>query len=385
MRVVLTRRESLESPDGVSIFMVSLAQALLELQHDVKIVLGCLESQETYQRLLAPRLDLPIVALSDKPLKGFASLRAWLRARRLVNDFCPDLVIHSEAVPIPFHGTVVQTVHDLQPRSGRLAPVWRTIRRVSTRCCDHVVATATELRDELVTDLGLPASRIMLIPKCIDRTLYNRQPLASRERAILHAGTLPYKNPAASIRAFAALNDQTVRLYITGEVTAPLKQALDALPKHLRACVTLMGEADGQTVRALHGRVRIASFPTWYAVPVASATVMEAVAAGTPIVGSSSLSRDVLADGLSGLVVGTRPEDMAAGFRAVLDQDLLWSGLSDGAGQLIERFDAHRVAKQYLALSPVHQPQPAQLNNFRKNLFWCLVTATNASIGAISA
>jgi glycosyltransferase involved in cell wall biosynthesis len=202
----------------------------------------------------------------------------------------------------------------------------------------------------------------MLIPKCIDRTLYNRQPLASRERAILHAGTLPYKNPVASVRAFAALNDQTVRLYITGEVTAPLKQALDALPKHLRACVTLMGEADGQTVRALHGRVRIASFPTWYAVPVASATVMEAVAAGTPIVGSSSLSRDVLTDGVNGLVVGTRPEDMAASFRSVLDQDLLWSRLSDGAGQLIERFDAHRVAKQYLALVPVHQRQPAQLN-----------------------
>lgn len=362
MRVVLTRRESIESPDGVSIFIVSLAQALLELHHEVRVVLGWLESRETYQRLLAPRLDLPIVALSDEPLKGFASMTAWLRARRLVNDFHPDLVIHSEAVPIPFHGTVVQSVHDLQPRSGRLAPVWRTIRRVSTRRCDHVVATTTELRDKLVPDLGVPASRIMLIPKCIDRTLYSGQPIASRERAILHAGTLPYKNPVASVRAFAALNDQTVRLYITGEVTAAVQQALDALPKHLRARVTLMGEADGQTVRALHGRVRVASFPTSYAVPVASATVMEAVAAATPIVGSSSLSRDVLTDGLNGLVVGTRPEEMAAGFRALLDLDLLWSRLSQGAAQLIERFDAHRVAEQYLALSPAYQRQPTPLN-----------------------
>ena len=180
MRVVLTRRESIESPDGVSIFIVSLAQALLELQHEVRIGPGSLESPETYRRLLAPRLDLPIVALSDKPLRGFASMRAWLRARRLINDFDPDLVIHSEAVPIPFHGTVVQAVHDLQPRSGRLAPVWRTIRRVSTRRCAHVVATTTELRDQLVPDLGVSASRITLIPKCIDRTLYSGQPLASR-------------------------------------------------------------------------------------------------------------------------------------------------------------------------------------------------------------
>jgi hypothetical protein len=54
-----------------------------------------------------------------------------------------------------------------------------------------------------------------------------------------------------------------------------------------------------------------------------------------------------------------RPEDMAAGFRAVLDNDLLWSRLSDGAEQKIARFDAHRVVRQYLALSPVHQLQPA--------------------------
>jgi len=51
MRVVLTRRESLESPDGVSIFMVSLAQALLELQHEVKIVWA--------------------VSKAEKPIRGF--------------------------------------------------------------------------------------------------------------------------------------------------------------------------------------------------------------------------------------------------------------------------------------------------------------------------
>jgi hypothetical protein len=61
MRVTLTRRESIESPDGVSMFIVSLAQALLELQHEVKIVVGWLKSRDTYERLLSPRLDLPVV------------------------------------------------------------------------------------------------------------------------------------------------------------------------------------------------------------------------------------------------------------------------------------------------------------------------------------
>jgi hypothetical protein len=101
MRVVLTRREALDSPDGVSIFIVSLAQALCELNHEVKIIVGCLQSQAEYERLLAPRLDLPILALSRTPLSGLASVVAWSRAKWVIDRFAPDLVIHSEAVPLP--------------------------------------------------------------------------------------------------------------------------------------------------------------------------------------------------------------------------------------------------------------------------------------------
>jgi glycosyltransferase involved in cell wall biosynthesis len=347
MRVVLTRREGLDSPDGVSIFIVSLAQALVELDHEVKVVVGDLQSHSEYERLLAPRLDLPILALSSTPLSGSASAWAWLRAKRAVDGFRPDLVIHSEVVPVPLRGTIVQVLHDLQPRNGRLAPLWRSIRRFSTRRCDHVVATTTELRDELVRDLGVPPSRIVVIPKCIDRPAYHGLNLSVRERAILHAGTLPYKDPEATVRAFGALDDPSVRLYITGDVTAAAQGAVDMLPDRLRRCVAFMGPADGQAVRSLHSRVRVAAFPTKYAIPVASATVMEAVAAGTPVVGSSRISGDLLLDGENGLVVSTEPNTMAAALRATLNDDTLWSRLSAGAGRMVEQFDAYRVAGQY--------------------------------------
>jgi glycosyltransferase involved in cell wall biosynthesis len=350
MRVVLTRREGLDSPDGVSIFIVSLAQALVELDHEVKVVVGDLQSHSEYERLLAPRLDLPIRALSSTPLRGSASAWAWLQAKRAVDGFRPDLVIHSEVVPVPLRGTIVQVVHDLQPRNGRLAPLWRGIRRFSTRRCDHVVATTTELRDELVRDLGVPLSRIVVIPKCIDRQAYQGLDLSARERAILHAGTLPYKDPEATVRAFGALDDPSVRLYITGDVTAAAQGAVDRLPDRLRRCVGLMGPADGHAVRCLHSRVRVAAFPTKYAIPVASATVMEAVAAGTPIVGSSRISGDLLVDGENGLMVNTEPNTMAAALRVTLNDDALWSRLSAGAGRMVERFDAYRVAEQYLEL-----------------------------------
>jgi glycosyltransferase involved in cell wall biosynthesis len=351
MRVVVTRREALDSPDGVNIFIVSLAQALSDLDHEVRIIVGSLQSHSEFRRLLAPRLDLPILALNRTPLTGLPSLAAWLRAKWAIDRFAPDLVIHNEVVPLPLHGTIVQVVHDLERRSGRLAPVWRTIRRVSSKRCDFIVATTTELRDELVRDLGMPRHQFKVIPKCIDRQAYQGTDLAARERAILHAGTLPYKDPAATIRAFGALDDPSVRLYVAGDVTGPTQEAVDALPDRIRSRVSLLGLTDGETLRSLHGRVRVAAFPTRYTIPVASATVMEAVAAGTPIVGSSRLSRDVLVSNVNGLVVDTAPSAMAVALRAILNDDTLWSRLSAGAGRVAERFDAFRVARQYLELA----------------------------------
>jgi glycosyltransferase involved in cell wall biosynthesis len=351
MRVVLTRREPLDSPDGVSIFIVALAQALSELNHEVKIVVGSLRSHDEYRRLLAPRLDLPILALSPEPLTGVASVAAWLRAKWAIDRFDPGLVIHSEAVPLPLRGTIVQVVHDLQPRNGPLAPVWRSIRRFSARHSAYVVATTTELRDELVRDLGIPRQQLVLIPKCIDRHAYRNLDLPARERAILHAGTLPYKDPTTTIRAFGLLDDPSVQLYVTGEITGPVQAAVDALPDRIRKHVNLAGPADGQTIRSLHGRVRVAAFPTRYEIPVASATVMEAVASGTPIVGSSRISRDVLVDGVNGLVADTDARSTSAALRALLNDDRLWSRLSAGASGIVERFDSLRVANQYIELA----------------------------------
>ena len=357
MRVVLTRREPLDNPDGVNIFIVSLAQALSELGHEVMLVVASLGSHAEYRRLLAPRIDLPILALSATPLTGLTSVAAWVRAKRAIDCFLPDLVIHSEAVPLPLRGTIIHVVHDLQPRSGPLAPVWRAIRRFSAKQSDYVVATTTELRVEIARDLGMRPHQIRLIPKCIDLKAYQNASLAARERAILHAGTEPYKDPGATIRAFGALDDPSVALYVTGDITRPTQDAVDALPDRLRGRVTLLGPADGQTVRSLHGRVRVAAFPTRYAIPVASATVMEAIACGTPIIGCARLSRDVLAHDVNGLVVDPDPGLMAVALRVILNDDALWSRLSAGAGRMAERFDAFRVARQYLELAPAHSQQ----------------------------
>jgi glycosyltransferase involved in cell wall biosynthesis len=241
--------------------------------------------------------------------------------------------------------------------------VWRIIRRFSTKRSDYVVATTTELRDELVRDLGMPRHQLAVIPKCIDLQAYRGIDLAARERAILHSGTLPYKDPAATIRAFGVLDDPSVGLYVAGDITRPTQAAVDALPDRIRRRVTLLGPADGQTVRRLHGRVRVAAFPTRYAIPVASATVMEAIASGTPIVGSSRLSRDVLVNGVNGIVADANPSAMAIALGSVLNEDALWLQLSAGARRMAQQFDAFRVARQYIELASARSPR--QLLSYR--------------------
>src|SRR5690349_24562517 len=92
MPVVRTRREALDSPDGVNVFIMWLAQALMDLGHDAMVVVGSLNSYAEYQRVVAPRCDLPTAAalravLNDDALwcrlsAGARRMGGWLGAHR---------------------------------------------------------------------------------------------------------------------------------------------------------------------------------------------------------------------------------------------------------------------------------------------------------------
>jgi len=354
MRVILTRREPLDSADGVNIFIVALAQALSDQNHEVWIVVGALGSELQFRRLHSPRLDLNVTVLSDTPLQGAASLAAWLRGKRIIDRLKPDLIINNEAIPFPFAATTVHVVHDLEPRPGALAPVWRSIRRYSMRRSNHVVATTTELQLAVLKEIGVSPDRVKIIPKCVDLSLYNSRGFVERERAILHSGTDLYKNPAATIGAFGLMADPTITLYLEGEITESVRIALQALPSHIRDRAIPLGKLDGVARRRLYRRVRVASFPTQYrGPPVASATVMESIASGTPIVGSSRVSRDVLAHGTNGLVVPSETPQCEFALRLgeIINDDALWTKLSTGALRVASRFSAPIIADRYIELA----------------------------------
>jgi glycosyltransferase involved in cell wall biosynthesis len=276
-----------------------------------------------------------------------------MRGRQEICRFAPDLVIHNEAVPIPLPALIMNVVNDLQKSSSRMAPLWGAIRKLAARYSDCLIATTHELQAELCRELRMDPTEIAVVTKCVDLSTCTSVPLPQRERAIFHSGTLPYKDPVATLRAFNLLADATATLYVAGEVTVAVARAMDEFPAEIGARVKLLGEVDGATVRAHHARARVASFPSKYTVPVGSSTVLEAIASCTPILGSPDLSKDVLVHGANGIVCETDPRALCSGMRALLNDDDLWTDLSEGARQMRRRFGAPDVAKQYLKLYEV--------------------------------
>ena len=352
-RIVITRRTTLDYRDGINVFIFALADALIEAGHAVTVVATHIGDPERISQQFAVR-TMPTLAEVDRgrPRFSYEGLTTgWLtRGARMIARLQPDLVINNGALPFSVDGHSCNLAHDLGwagPR--RFDRVRRLYKRYAYGRCDDIVALCGEVRDRLADQLGTPPDRILTIPPCVDLAGYPAALVEDREDAILHTGTAGYKNPNETVRAFAALDRPSTRLYIEGEITPDLREQVAVLPVSTRARIELVGELPAVRLRALLGSVRVASFPTRYAVPTASATVVEAIAAGTPIAGSTCLSGDVLCPERNGLVCRDDVE-LAAAFGRLLSNDDSWSAMSREALAMSARFACGEVARSYLSL-----------------------------------
>ena len=353
MHVLITRRAPLDTPDGINISIFSLADALLGRGHRVTMVSSTVSDAARLAELYGLRRVPDVVALSDR--QGWDGsyrrlMTPWIRrGRQMVNRLGPDLIIVNGALPIRFEAPTVVVSHDLEQRFSGLGPFRHWYKRWTYRQATWVAATTTEIRDLLAEEIGRRRSSIHVIPTCFDLAGYTSRPLAEREPAILHMGTVDYKNPSATIRAFGRVAGQP-RLYLTGPSNPTVVEELAALPGEARERVSLLGYVSAADLRDLLGRVRVVSVPSVYAVPVASPTVVEPFASGTPVVASKSISRDLLVDDRNGLVTALEPDPMARGFERLLGDDGLWQRLSTEALTTSADFGADTIAERYLGL-----------------------------------
>ncbi|MBX5495777.1 MAG: glycosyltransferase family 4 protein [Bryobacteraceae bacterium] len=354
MHVVLTRREALDVPDGINIFLFSLAEALMEQGHQVTVVSTAANDENKIREYFAPKYWPQIVALGQhKEIQYRKALTTWLkRGRKVLAALRPDFVVLNGAVPVKLPGLTCTVSHDLERRMDRY-PMLRTLfKRWSYGRSDLIVATCNEVRDGLSRELDLEPDVISVIPTCVRLSTYSNQPLSERENAVLHMGTVDYKNPAASIMAFRHVATGDRKLYITGKVTRSLEQTLSALPQAVRQRIVLLGYVSSAELIRLLGSVKVVSVPSVYDAPVASPTVIEALASGTPVVASHSISKQVLEHDRNGFVCD--PADnhqFARAYEQLLSDDDTWLRIATNARHSAERFCSHRIARMYVELA----------------------------------
>jgi glycosyltransferase involved in cell wall biosynthesis len=371
MRFALTRREALDTPDGINIFLFSLAEALLERGHEVVVVSSARTDRDLLREYYSLARWPDIVSLGmHQSVQYPHSLSAWLtKGRSVLRSMDPDLVIVNGAVPLRLDALTCTVSHDAEKRLGRFPFLRTAYKRFCYAKCDVVVATCEEVRAALSVDLRMQPAQIKVIPTCVKLSSYIQRPLRERENAILHMGTVDYKNPASSIKAFAAMASIDKKLYLTGRPTDEIKDLIQSLPSGTRGRIELLGYVAAPKLIELLGTVKVVSVPSIYAVPVASPTVIEALASGTPVVGSPSISREVLSDGVNGFV--RAPADhlsMARAYEALLNDEQLWSRMAVEAVISSKLFSAYRVADLYLGLIGADRSgamQPSEVANAR--------------------
>lgn len=236
---------------------------------------------------------------------------------------------------------VVITVHDLSflRFPERFRPANRlylsTMTRLSCRRARRIIAVSQATAGEIVDLLGVPAERIDVVPHGVRHTRFHPLPSAqvkafSRdkglpERFVLFLGTLePRKNLIALIEAFARTQAvrQGVRLIIAGGKGWYYQEVFKRVEElALKDAVCFTGFVSDAEKPLWYNAATVFVYPSLY--EGFGMPLLEAMACGTPVIGSDTSSMpEVVGD--AGLLVAPGDVDVLAENleRLLVDADL---------------------------------------------------------------
>ena len=353
LRFLITRRGSFNHADGIGAFVFSLSDALIEMGHEVHLLSASHSEPDKAQANFASSRHTAMYSLlPQENTKHGAMFQAWRsEGIPLVKRINPDFVIINGALPvrIPFPSCILS--HDLERRFAYTSILRRLYKIYCYRNADRIVATCSELREALASEIFVKPQSIDVIPTCVDLRNYQNRPLTEREPAILHMGMHVYKNPSSSIRSFALLRCPA-KLYITGHATPEVQQLLASLPAEIRANIHLIGVVPADELKRLLATVRVLSVPSDYHAPVASPTVIDGLASGTPVIGTFGISSDLIVDGQSGFRIPAHDTAaIASKMESLLTDDEAWKHASAGAKKQSTKFSNALIASAYVDLA----------------------------------
>lgn len=266
---------------------------------------------------------------------------------------------------------MVATIHDLiplkfphfTPRAKKTRFNW-VFRWILLRCshrADRVITISLHTRDDLITELGLPAEKITVIHNGIDgkyrvlekdRVLgFCQEKLGSTSPFLLYVGRFdPYKNVAGLIRAFdrfrRARKDEP-RLVLAGHLDPRYPEAVETVRSlGLTDRVTFLEGVGEDDLICLYNAARILILPSLY--EGFGLPPLEAMACGTPVIVSNRGSLPEVV-GRAGLIIDPdREESISAAIGRLWDSESLRSELREKGLKRAKDFSWEKTARETL-------------------------------------
>jgi phosphatidylinositol alpha-mannosyltransferase len=355
-----------EVPGGVREHVSGLAEALIELGHEVSVIAPADDDAVLPAYVVPAGRAVPVPYNGSVARLAFGFLSAS-RVRRWLKDGDFDVLhVHEPAAPSlsllacwVADGPIVATMHAAMPRSRALhvaQPILASaLEKISGR-----IAVAEPARNTLVEHLGGDA---VLIPNGVNVRKYEKaEPLPGFPGT---GGTLgflgrtdePRKGLDILLAAFTLMAPERpgLRLLIAGR--GDPEEALDQVPPAYRDRVILLGQvSDADRVRMLHS-VDVFCAPNTGGESFGYVLV-EAMASGAPLVASDiDAFRQVLRGGEAGELFTTGdPAALAAAAGRLLDDPARRAALAAAASAAVREFDwsviARDVVRVYQAVAP---------------------------------
>ena len=264
----------------------------------------------------------------------------------------------------------VLTIHDLAPLRwpshylrlpyARVGHAWQY---ALAKRADAIIAVSEATKADVVARLAIPPERVRVIPEAVDAAFAPPSRADGRSTArgrfgvpgryVLYVGQFdPRKNMDGLFGAFAraAERDRDLRLVIVGTLggLAPLMRAALARSGLDPGRVVITGGVDDRTLAALYAGAECLLHAAW--LEGFGLTALEALAAGTPVVGyRAGAVAEVVGD--AGLLADEQdPSALGDALVALLGDEGLRERLAERAKPRAARFSWDRAADDTLAV-----------------------------------
>jgi phosphatidyl-myo-inositol alpha-mannosyltransferase len=360
VRIGIACPYSWDVPGGVQQHVRDLAEALIELGHDVSVIAPADEDRPLPPYVVPAGKAMPVPYNGSVARLAFGPLSTH-RVRRWLRDGNFDVLhVHEPAVPSlsllacwVASGPIVATVHTAM-RKSRWLLASQPVLRSALEKIDGRIAVSEAARSTFVEHLGGDA---VLIPNGVATRRYlHADPLdgwPGEGGAIGFLGRIdePRKGLEVLLSAFELLAPDRpgLRLLIAGH--GDIDEQRRKLPGPLRDRAVFLGEvSEEDKVRLLHS-VDVFCSPNTGGESFGIVTA-EAMAAGVPIVASDILAfRDLLRGGQAGELFATGDAaDLARVTARLLDDPVRRAELTVAALDAVADYDWGTVARKVLSV-----------------------------------